>query len=51
MTELPSQEEFKEISKGFDPNPSRSLSLRKEAYVDPRWHGVDLEAIIAKTWQ
>lgn len=51
MTERPSPEEFQAISKGFNPNPSRSLSLRKEAYTDPRWHGVDLAAIIAKTWQ
>lgn len=51
MTELPSQSEFTTISKGFDRNPARSLSLRKEAYVDPRWHNVDLEAIIARTWQ
>ena len=51
MTERPNHDEFQEISKGFDSNPSKSMSLRKEAYVDPRWHGVDLEAIIAKTWQ
>lgn len=51
MTELPSHSEFKSIAKGYDQNPSRSLSLRKEAYVNPRWYGVDLEAIIAKTWQ
>jgi len=51
MTERPNHQEFHDISKGYDANPARSLSLRKEAYVDPRWHGVDLEAIIAKTWQ
>lgn len=51
MTELPNKSEFAAISKGFDTNPARSLSLRKEAYTDPRWHNVDLEAIIARTWQ
>ena len=51
MTERPNHNEFQDISKGFDTNPAKSMSLRKEAYVDPRWHGVDLEAIIAKTWQ
>lgn len=51
MTELPGREDFKNIAMGYDQNPARSQSLRKEAYVDPRWHGVDLEAIIAKTWQ
>lgn len=51
MTERPNHDEFQDISKGFDTNPAKSMSLRKDAYVDPRWHGVDLEAIIAKTWQ
>ncbi len=51
MTELPTKADFAGISAGFDANPSRSQSLRKEAYVDPRWHNVDLESIIAKTWQ
>ena len=51
MTGLPTKAEFAAISGGFDRDPSRSLSLRKEAYVDPRWHRVDLREIIAKTWQ
>ncbi len=51
MTELPSAKEFAEIGRGYDQSPSRSLSLRKEAYVEQVWHNADLEAIIAKTWQ
>ena len=51
MTELPSAKEFDAIRAGYHENPSRSLSLRKEAYVEDRWHNVDLEAIISKTWQ
>lgn len=51
MTELPNKEDFATIARGFDANPSRSLSLRKEAYVDPRWYNVDLNGIIARTWQ
>ena len=51
MTGLPTKAEFAAISGGFDRDPSRSLSLRKEAYVDPRWHRVDLREIIARTWQ
>ncbi len=51
MTELPSVQAFAEISRGYHENASRSLSLRKEAYVENAWHNVDLQAIIARTWQ
>lgn len=51
MNDVPSQQEFAAIRQGYSPNPSRSMSLRAEAYVDPRWHTVDLKQIIAKTWQ
>ncbi|MGW7595699.1 aromatic ring-hydroxylating oxygenase subunit alpha, partial [Streptomyces rubiginosohelvolus] len=27
------------------------MSLRSEAYTDPKWHAVDLEAILGRTWQ
>ena len=39
------------ISRGYDPSPSRSLSLRAEAYTERRWYDADLKAILAKTWQ
>lgn len=51
MTTLPSRNEFSAIKEGYSPNPSRSLSLKADAYVDPRWYKVDLDQIIAKTWQ
>lgn len=51
MTELPSAHEFETIHAGYHKNASRSLSLRKEAYVEQSWHNVDLSAIIARTWQ
>ncbi len=51
MTTLPSKSEFAAIREGYSPNPSRSLSLRAEAYVDPRWYRVDLDQIFARTWQ
>lgn len=51
MTELLTMTELAGIADGYDRNPSRSLSLRKEAYVDPRWHKVDLEHVLARTWQ
>lgn len=51
MTTLPSRNEFAAIKEGYSANPSSSLSLKADAYVDPRWYKVDLEQIIAKTWQ
>lgn len=39
------------IRQGWDPDPARAHSLNAETYTDPRWHQVDREAIIAKTWQ
>jgi len=51
MTRLPSPAAFETIRTGFDTDPSRSLSLRKEAYVEPDWYRADLDGIIAKSWQ
>lgn len=51
MTELPSRSDFADIKRGYDANASRTMSLRANAYTDPRWHNVDLQEIIAKTWQ
>ena len=51
MTELPSQSEFATIANGYDKNPSRTFSLNAKAYTDPRWYNVDLQEIIARTWQ
>jgi len=46
---LPS--DFRSIQEGYDPNPANSYSLSKAAYVDPRWHDVDIKNVIGKTWQ
>ena len=51
MTELPSRSDFADIKRGYDANASRTMSLRANAYTDPCWHNVDLQEIIAKTWQ
>ncbi|MEM9011075.1 MAG: ring-hydroxylating oxygenase subunit alpha [Pseudomonadota bacterium] len=51
MTELPSKEQFDDISQGYSDNPHNTLSLRAEAYVEPAWFRVDRDEIIAKTWQ
>jgi choline monooxygenase len=39
------------VRSGFDENPAESMSLRAEAYTDPRWLDVDVRAIFARTWQ
>ncbi len=51
MTERPNQSEFEAISRGYSVDASKSLSLRAEAYVEPRWYDIDQRAVFAKTWQ
>jgi choline monooxygenase len=48
---MPSQQQFDAIRSGYDPDPSRSLSLRAEAYTEPIWFGIDQREIISKSWQ
>ena len=48
---VPSEDEFARISRGFDPEPQKSLSLSADAYVDPLWFEIDQQAIIARSWQ
>ena len=51
MTQFQDQSAFEAIKAGFDPDPNRALSLRKEAYVDEGWYEVDRAGILAKSWQ
>jgi phenylpropionate dioxygenase-like ring-hydroxylating dioxygenase large terminal subunit len=44
-------EDVERIAAGYDSDPARSMSLRAEAYTDPRWAEVDLQAIFARSWQ
>jgi len=46
-----SEEDFIGIRQGYSPNPSRSFSLRADAYIDPRWYEIDTRHIFGKTWQ
>ena len=48
---MPTEQQFDAIRTGYDPDPSRSLSLRAEAYTDPVWFALDGREIIAKSWQ
>lgn len=51
MDAYPTPRAFADISSGYDDDPSSSLSLRKDAYVEPSWFRVDQEAILARSWQ
>src|SRR5215510_10110511 len=44
-------DEVTEIASGYDEVPDRSMSLRAEAYTDPKWAQVDLQAIFRRAWQ
>ncbi len=39
------------IASGYDPEPSRSLSLKSDAYTRPEWFDADLASVIGKSWQ
>ena len=44
-------EDVRRVAAGYHDDPGRSMSLRAEAYVDPRWLEVDVRAILGRTWQ
>ncbi|MFJ3667334.1 SRPBCC family protein [Streptomyces sp. NPDC090106] len=43
--------DVRNISAGFHQDPARSMSLRSEAYVDPKWLDAELRSVFARTWQ
>ncbi len=50
MTVQMTAQDLATIRTGFDPDPARSLSLRAEAYTDPKWYAFEQNAIFAKHW-
>jgi choline monooxygenase len=46
-----SQQDLDSISAGYDPDPSRSCTLRSDAYIQQYWFDIDQQAIIRKSWQ
>ena len=50
MTAQMTSHDLAAIRTGFDVNPARSLSLRAEAYTDPKWFAYEQSAIFAKHW-
>jgi carnitine monooxygenase subunit len=47
----PSKLQFETIRSGYHPDPSRSFSLRSEAYTDPAWFNIEQKEILSKSWQ
>ena len=51
MNSIFSTQDFQRIAAGYDAHPSRSMSLKAEAYTQPDWFALDQQAVIAKSWQ
>ena len=51
MGKLLTKSDFAAIKRGYQKSPARSLSLRAEAYTDPKWLMIERETIFYKTWQ
>ena len=51
MTVSPTTTERQALAAGWDPDPARSMSLSADAYTDPRWFDVEVEAVFSRTWQ
>ncbi len=51
MTSHLTEDEYHRLARGYDENPRKSLSLNAETYTDPRWHKLDQNAIISRSWQ
>ncbi len=39
------------IAAGYDPDPTRSMSLHADAYIEPRWHEIEQREVFARSWQ
>ena len=39
------------IAAGYDPDPTRSMSLHADAYIEPRWLEIEQREIFARSWQ
>ena len=39
------------IAAGYDSDPTRSMSLHADAYVEPRWHEIEQREVFARSWQ
>ena len=44
-------EDVRDIAAGHHSDPGQSMSLRAEAYVEPKWLDAELRGVFARTWQ
>jgi len=51
VTTSPTATERQALAAGWDPDPAHSMSLSADAYTDPRWFDVEVEAVFSRTWQ
>ncbi len=51
MTTSPTTTERQALAAAWDPDPAHSMSLSADAYTDPRWFDVEVEAVFSRTWQ
>ncbi|MCG6901576.1 MAG: ring-hydroxylating oxygenase subunit alpha [Rhodobacter sp.] len=51
MTARATPADFAAVARGYDPDPSRSLSLNARAYTDPLFFAADRDAVLARSWQ
>ena len=45
------QDDVRDVAAGFHPDPSRSMSLRSQAYFEQKWLDAELTGVFARTWQ
>ena len=51
MTTILSDQEFQQISQGYDPEPLRSFSINTACYREPKYQQIETEQIFHKSWQ
>ena len=51
MDDISIRNDFERISSGWSTDPAAALSLHKDTYIDPFWHGVDQRHIFHRSWQ
>ncbi|MEZ5934032.1 MAG: ring-hydroxylating oxygenase subunit alpha [Alphaproteobacteria bacterium] len=51
MTTVMTADDLRRIEAGYHHDPSRSFSLKAEAYTDARWLAFERQAIFSRTWQ
>ncbi len=51
MQQLPTEQDIRQIGRGFDPDPARSSSIDTRCYVDPGFLQLEREQVFWRSWQ